>query len=157
MGQDGWQLDSQGDAIHRTELLASRQAAEDAERSIMRIADDLNHHPHISHGDLVFAPTMQGPSFDCQMMTITSTTHYPRGLSSSDTKLAQAINEVLSDIRTIDSGELPVVATSQRTISGDSEFLRIQQKHLDKHRDEINRAVRSKGKPSTGSGDLSPS
>ena len=85
-----WELDPLGDAIHRHVALSSPQECDKLEKSIMEGAETMNHHPHIArvrdHDD---KPTC---------LTITCTTHSPRGLSSRDTKLATKINELLAGV-----------------------------------------------------------
>ncbi|KIY00899.1 uncharacterized protein Z520_03565 [Fonsecaea multimorphosa CBS 102226] len=76
-----WQLDALGDAIHRHTAHPSAGECEYVEKLIMNVAENMNHHPHITRGD--------------KYMTITCTTHRPRGLSVRDTRLAHEINDVL--------------------------------------------------------------
>ncbi|KAK7900749.1 hypothetical protein LTR67_003033 [Exophiala xenobiotica] len=85
-----WQLDPLGDAIHRHVALTSPEECDKIEKLIMEEAETINHHPHIArvreHDD---KPTC---------LTITCTTHSPRGLSGRDTRLATKINELLAGV-----------------------------------------------------------
>ena len=80
-----WELDTEGDAIHRHIALSSPGECERVLQRIMAVADEVNHHPHIA----------QGKEGEESCMTITCTTHSPRGLSVRDTRLAKTINKVL--------------------------------------------------------------
>lgn len=93
-GTSHWVLDPLGDAIHRHLALTSPEERDRVEKAIMEEADKMNHHPHIARvgeGD-----NGQGQLNNC--LTVTCTTHSPRGLSVRDTRLAAKINEVLSEI-----------------------------------------------------------
>lgn len=82
-----WDLDEEGDAIHRHFAFASTEALEDAIQLIMHAAKELNHDPHIARGQVEHVP-------NC--VTLTCTTHQPRGLSGRDLKLAARINAILN-------------------------------------------------------------
>ncbi|KAK5467814.1 hypothetical protein LTS15_000787 [Exophiala xenobiotica] len=86
-----WELDPLGDAIHRHVALTSPEECDKIEKLIMQEAETINHHPHIArvheHDD---KPTC---------LTITCTTHSPRGLSGRDTRLATKINELLAGVK----------------------------------------------------------
>jgi pterin-4a-carbinolamine dehydratase len=84
-----WQLDPKGDAIHR-HLAMPLKDLTTVTTLIDWTAEQMNHHPHIS---------IKEPSRDQQnyFMTITCTTHSPRGLSLKDIALAKKINQVLLD------------------------------------------------------------
>ncbi|KIX02760.1 uncharacterized protein Z518_08702 [Rhinocladiella mackenziei CBS 650.93] len=83
-----WELDPLGDAIHRHLALSSAEECDRVIQLIMDEADKLNHHPHIARGSW-----NQDPD-NC--ITVTCTTHSPRGLSARDTRLAMRINELLA-------------------------------------------------------------
>lgn len=82
-----WELDPQGDAIHRHFAFDSEQALENAVEQIMQAADDMNHHPHVARGG--------GSSMgNLHWITVTCTTHQPTGLSGKDARLAAKIDEI---------------------------------------------------------------
>ncbi|EXJ66942.1 uncharacterized protein A1O5_10137 [Cladophialophora psammophila CBS 110553] len=85
-GTPQWQLDPLGDAIHRHTAHPSARECEQVEELIMSEAERMNHHPHITRG------TIDGEN---KYMTITCTSHSPRGLSIRDTRLANKINATL--------------------------------------------------------------
>lgn len=89
-GTPQWELDPQGDAIHRHIAFSAPEECAMAIQQITIAAEELNHHPHIAHD-------REGKE-NC--ITITCTTHQPRGLSGKDTRLARKINEVLGRIQT---------------------------------------------------------
>ena len=80
-----WELDSLGDAIHRHIAVSSPDESESVVQLIMVESEKLNHHPHIARSDS-----------EGSCMTITCTTHSPRGLSVRDTRLAMKIDEILA-------------------------------------------------------------
>ncbi|OCT51276.1 hypothetical protein CLCR_09067 [Cladophialophora carrionii] len=88
-----WYLDPEGDAIHRHTAHPSATELNIIEELIMRRADEMGHHPHISRGKVEEGADMY--------MTITCTTHSPRGLSVRDMKLARKINEILAEFNTV--------------------------------------------------------
>lgn len=81
-----WELDPQGDAIHRHVALSSSDECDKVVQRIMAEAEEMNHHPHIARED-------GGASF-----TVTCTTHSPRGLSVRDTRLAKKVDELLAGL-----------------------------------------------------------
>ncbi|OAP60311.1 hypothetical protein AYL99_05313 [Fonsecaea erecta] len=85
-GTTQWHLDALGDAIHRHTAHPSAKEREEAEKLIMAEAEEMNHHPHIARGEF---------GGEDKYMTITCTTHSPRGLSVRDTRLAHKINAIL--------------------------------------------------------------
>jgi len=99
-----WQLDPQhGDAIHRHFAFGCKDKREDAVGRIMRLADEMKHHPHVARGqwrcpaDLgAKAKAKNGDdepiTWSCLTLTVTCTTHSPRGLSGKDARLAAAID-----------------------------------------------------------------
>ncbi|OAL38270.1 hypothetical protein AYO20_02329 [Fonsecaea nubica] len=87
-GTTQWQLDALGDAIHRHTAHPSVGECDEAERLIMVEAEKMNHHPHISRGNF---------GGENRYMTITCTTHSPRGLSVRDTRLAHKIDAILDE------------------------------------------------------------
>ncbi|EXJ58295.1 hypothetical protein A1O7_05720 [Cladophialophora yegresii CBS 114405] len=93
-----WHLDSEGDAIHRHTALPSTTELNVIQDLIMRRADEMGHHPHISRGTI----EEEADTY----MTITCTTHSPRGLSVRDMRLAQKINEVLTGFDTLTPSNL---------------------------------------------------
>ncbi|KIW66799.1 hypothetical protein PV04_06093 [Phialophora macrospora] len=92
-GMMEWYLDPEGDTIHRHIALPSAGELNTIEELILRRADEMDHHPHINRGKVEDRADM--------CMTITCTTHSPRGLSVRDMKLAQKINEILADFDTL--------------------------------------------------------
>lgn len=88
-----WELDPLGDAIHRHIALASPEEGEKVEQLIMAEAEAINHHPHLVRGS--------GNTNEESCMTITCTTHSPRGLSARDTRLAMKINELLASFNVV--------------------------------------------------------
>ncbi|EXJ92808.1 hypothetical protein A1O3_01362 [Capronia epimyces CBS 606.96] len=89
-----WDLDPQGDAIHRHVALSSPGECDKLVQRIIAVADEMNHHPHIAREE--------GGS----CLTITCTTHRPRGLSVRDTRLATRVNELLAGIRVTQPAQL---------------------------------------------------
>lgn len=81
-GTPRWELDPLGDAIHRHAALRSPEDCEEVVELVLKEADQMNHHPHIAR--------------EANCVTITCTTHNPRGLSARDTRLATKIDEVLA-------------------------------------------------------------
>ncbi|KEF59354.1 uncharacterized protein A1O9_04198, partial [Exophiala aquamarina CBS 119918] len=91
----GWQLDPQhGDAIHRHFAFESKAKREEAIERIMRVADEMKHHPHIARGEWNAAspPQQDSRPWSCFPLTVTCTTHQPRGLSGKDARLAAAVD-----------------------------------------------------------------
>ncbi|ETI22730.1 hypothetical protein G647_06806 [Cladophialophora carrionii CBS 160.54] len=125
-----WHLDSEGDAIHRHTAHPSATEKSVIEELIMRRADEMGHHPHISRGEVEDAGDMY--------MTITCTTHSPRGLSVRDMKLAQKINDILAEFNTVTPWNLD----SSRDV--DDEKLRIaalRERMIAANRAKINEAL----------------
>ena len=91
-GSSRWILDEAGDAIHRHLALASDQEASEIESRIMSKADEMNHHPHVIKEALINATC-----FGLNHMTITCTTHSPKGLSMRDVRLATAVDEIVAE------------------------------------------------------------
>ena len=79
-----WLLDEQGDAIHRHLAFHDESEAERFQSLLWAAADEVNHHPHIT-GTL--------------NMTVTCTTHNPRGLSMRDVRLAQKVDELAHEYK----------------------------------------------------------
>ena len=86
-GTAQWELDSLGDAIHRHISVSSPEEGEKIIQLIMAESEKLNHHPHIARSDS-----------EGSCMTITCTTHSPRGLSVRDTRLAKRIDDILAEV-----------------------------------------------------------
>jgi pterin-4a-carbinolamine dehydratase len=84
-----WQLDPKGDAIHRHLAMPLKELTA-VNTLIDWTAEQMNHHPHIS----IKEPTRDQQNY---FMTVTCTTHSPRGLSLKDITLAKKINQVLLD------------------------------------------------------------
>ncbi|KIW17117.1 hypothetical protein PV08_04308 [Exophiala spinifera] len=91
-GAARWILDPLGDAIHRHLALSSAEECDRVERAIMEEADKMNHHPHIARVSDDNSQHLK----NC--LTVTCTTHSPRGLSIRDTRLAAKIDELLTDV-----------------------------------------------------------
>jgi pterin-4a-carbinolamine dehydratase len=87
-----WELDPQGDAIHRHFVFSSKQALENAVEQIMQAADDMKHHPHVARGGGDGGGHSSMGNLHC--VTITCTTHQPTGLSGKDARLAAKIDEI---------------------------------------------------------------
>lgn len=121
-----WQLDPQGDAIHRHFLFPSEQAREHAVELIMRAADDMKHHPHVARGG------GEGRSPCC--LTVTCTTHQPTGLSGKDARLAAKISELLLTTTTARDEHWSI----QRILEEQAKLVRI-------NRDAITQALESCG------------
>lgn len=119
-GTSHWILDPLGDAIHRHLALTSPEDCDRVEKAIMEEADKMNHHPHIAR-----VSDNDQQTIDC--LTVTCTTHSPRGLSVRDTRLAARIDELLTGIevtRPIEgskpgqcSGHIPEHVTVKRDAS----------------------------------------
>jgi pterin-4a-carbinolamine dehydratase len=123
---DGWFLDEHGDAIHRHLLYESHELAH-VEARISTAADSLKHHPHVSKQQM---KTLMSNTL--WLVTVTCTTHQPRGLSVRDIKLAKAITK-----------DLVLELGPQHTWRPPSDFENrgIMRAHLEKHRSEIECAV----------------
>lgn len=90
-GTREWELDPQGDAIHRHTAHGSSNDLEAVRTMIKSAAEKMNHDPHITQG------SVKDGGGNC--LTITCTTHSPRGLSVRDTRLAKEINKILEVFR----------------------------------------------------------
>ena len=99
----------------------------------MRRAEEMGHHPHI----------IRGKAEDGQekFMTITCTTHSPRGLSVRDTNLARKINEILSDFETTTAMDL----AGRDLDEGRQEIAALREHMVELNRDSINGALASYG------------
>jgi len=84
-----WELDPEGDAIHRHIASSSAEEVDGVIEAVMAEAETMNHHPHI-------ARTGEDGTPGGNCVTITCTTHSPRGLSARDTRLATKIDELLA-------------------------------------------------------------
>lgn len=104
-----WELDPLGDAIHRHVALSSPEERERLEQAIMAAAEELNHHPHLARGNGGEREEYGG------YITITCTTHSPRGLSARDTRLAMRINELLAGLEVTKPVE-PTTAQGQESV-----------------------------------------
>lgn len=129
-GAGEWYLDPEGDAIHRHIVLASAEELDSVQTLIMQRADELGHHPHITCG--------KNEDSEDMLMTITCTTHSPRGLSVRDTRLARAINEVLCDFR---STTVPSPDASQDLDGLRSRIVAQREYMIAINRAEINKAL----------------
>jgi len=100
-GTKVWSIDGpfRGDAIHRHLALSSPAECSQVKSLIMTEADAMNHHPHISERSLDHDP------HGLWLMTITCTTHRPRGLSMRDVRLASKINEILEPFKVLNVWE----------------------------------------------------
>ena len=94
-GTPEWHLDPQGDAIHRHTAHMWTGECELVRKLIADVASSMNHHPHITQGRF-------GDGQD-KYMTITCTTHSPRGLTIRDTRLAEKINDILEGTEALQS------------------------------------------------------
>jgi pterin-4a-carbinolamine dehydratase len=83
-----WQLDPEGDAIHKHLAFGQANDLRDLEAVIRIMAKSLNHDPHITFR----AVENDGGN---HFVTVTCTTHSPRGLSVRDIRLAKEINGYL--------------------------------------------------------------
>ncbi|KAK4942307.1 hypothetical protein LTR10_017914 [Elasticomyces elasticus] len=126
-----WELDPLGDAIHRHAAVSSYNECEEIERLIMAEAEEMKHHPHIAR-----LQDRDGPIY----MTITCTTHSPRGLSGPDVRLAAKINEVLMNFRTT----APVNTDDQEHPSRD-EIMELRRRTIDDNRQKILEALKDCG------------
>jgi pterin-4a-carbinolamine dehydratase len=94
-----WFLDPEGDAIHRHVAANSANECDEIERLIGNKADIDQHHPHITRGD--------PDRGDSRCMTVTCTTHNPRGLGIRDLRLALAINAILDKFNLVYTPDWP--------------------------------------------------
>lgn len=102
-GSATWQLDPpEGASITRHFAFRCQQDRDRAAQLIQAVSDELNHHPHVARG-----ATPEHPF----CMTITCTTHQPRGLSVRDARLATKIDKCLADLEM--HGLLETTATSR--------------------------------------------
>ncbi|KIV86001.1 hypothetical protein PV11_01645 [Exophiala sideris] len=130
-GSVEWELDASGDAIHRHAAVSSYNECEEIERLIMAEAEEMKHHPHIAR-----LQDRDGPIY----MTITCTTHSPRGLSGRDVRLAAKINEVLMNFRTT----APVNTDDQEHPSRD-EIMELRRRTIGDNRQKILEALKDCG------------
>jgi len=130
-GSVEWELDPLGDAIHRHAAVSSYNECEEIERLIMMEAEEIKHHPHVAR-----IQDRDGPIY----MTITCTTHSPRGLSGRDVRLAAKINEVLSNFRTT----APLNADGQEHPT-QNQIMELRRRAIDDNRQKILEALESCG------------
>jgi len=102
-----WELDSLGDAIHRHVALRSPEECDEVVELILSEAEKMGHHPHIARvGE-------GGDEAGGSCMTVTCTTHSPRGLSARDTRLAARVNEVLAGYEPTQPVDAPKASEDQ--------------------------------------------
>ncbi|KAI1618139.1 hypothetical protein EDD37DRAFT_256982 [Exophiala viscosa] len=130
-GTVDWELDPLGDAIHRHAAVSSYNECDEIERLIMARAEEMGHHPHIAR-----LQDRDGPIY----MTITCTTHSPRGLSGRDVRLAAKINEVLSNFRTT----APLNADVQDHPTQE-QIMELRRRAIEDNREKISEALESCG------------
>ncbi|RVX74532.1 hypothetical protein B0A52_01658 [Exophiala mesophila] len=86
-----WQLDfPEGASITRHFEFKSQQDRDRAVQLVKTVSDEMDHHPHVALGATSDHPFC---------MTITCTTHQPRGLSVRDTRLAARIDRSLDHLK----------------------------------------------------------
>ena len=110
-----WIIDPRGDAIHRHLSFATQDQAKLFRNELMKIADAMNHHPHVTGHDHI---------------TVTSTTHNPQGLCMRDIKLARAIDELAMGFE-----------DCEIQIMNSSELHSLRRKHRQVAREEIEKAL----------------
>jgi pterin-4a-carbinolamine dehydratase len=126
-----WYLDTKGDAIYATRF-STRSKVQEAIKQTEELANTRKHHPHISRATVDITSTLEEPR---EMITITCSTHQPRGLGKRDILLARGIDEIfcvlgINDIDWTTSGdEIAPEAWSQ------------VERHLLEHREAIDCAV----------------
>lgn len=114
----GFALESSCDAISRCHVLSRKGKVVSMINDILRVADELDHHPTI---------TVSGGIGASWLLCITCMTHRPPGLSVKDPRLARKINEILSD---------PCTAT-QEAPSPNTEFIKVHAASVFKAKDSI--------------------
>lgn len=131
-GTREWELDAQGDAIHRHTAHASADDLQAVKTMIKSSAEKMNHDPHITEGS-----AKEGGA---NYMTITCTTHSPRGLSVRDTRLAREINQILEGFRHLEPVEIEpgqdLEAVRQRIATQQEQMIAL-------NREKINEALGS--------------
>jgi pterin-4a-carbinolamine dehydratase len=133
-GTAEWCIDPEGDAIHRHIAHTSTTECDAIDAEIMHAADGLNHHPHITRG--------RSDNGEYTLMTITCTTHSPRGLSVRDLRLAEMINEILAKFKTV----APWNADTDRDPDADDQTIAAKREHLvSLNRHKINEALEQCG------------
>lgn len=130
-GTAEWELDPLGDAINRHVAVSSLEEFEELERSIMAEAEEMKHHPHIAR-----LQDHNGPIY----LTITCTTHSPRGLSGKDVRLAAKVNEVLAQFQ----NAVPLKADSDQDMR-QNQILEQRNRGIDANRQKITEALESCG------------
>ncbi len=133
-GTTEWHLDPEGDAIHRHTAHARAGELDLIENMIMSRADEMDHHPHITRG--------KSEGGHQEYMTITCTTHSPRGLSVRDTNLAKEINAMLSNFETATA---PDPGVFQHPDEGNQKIKALREQAIAMNRDKINIALESCG------------
>jgi pterin-4a-carbinolamine dehydratase len=140
----GWYLDQQGDAIHY-HFTQRTEGLDQVEQTISNMADGLKHHPHVfkqrvsngasgpgTHSSEAGSSDQVSSSKDVDdvwLVTVTCTTHQPRGLSVRDVRLARALTKALP-------------ASAEQLTWEPTESIRdIMHAHVGKHRSEIECAV----------------
>jgi pterin-4a-carbinolamine dehydratase len=133
-GSVEWYLDAEGDAIHRHIALPSAGELDTIEELILRRADEMDHHPHISRGKVEGGADTY--------MTITCTTHSPRGLSVRDSRLALKITEILADFNTV----TPSTLDTRRDLEGEQlRIAALRERMVAANRVKINKALENCG------------
>ena len=125
-GSSKWTLDEAGDAIHLHLAIPSEKEGNEIESRIMTKADEMNHHPHI----VKEAVTMVDGS-NLQHVTVTCTTHRPKGLSMRHARLAKAVDEIVAKYNSLAQYPIDDRAKSLELLTGH------KRSHLIKIRDEI--------------------
>lgn len=99
----------------------------------MRVADEMNHHPHVASGELDITPLPSDESSNWRyaLLTVTCTTHQPRGLSGKDARLAARIDDLaLTDDRALDIINLREVPVEQVEVKDVVRRIREEQARL---------------------------
>jgi pterin-4a-carbinolamine dehydratase len=89
VGSKGWSLALKGDTIMRFFALDTEADAARFVDSVLKVADEMNHHPEIA--------TIADPIHDISSLryvAISCSTHRPPGLSMRDVRLARKIDEL---------------------------------------------------------------
>ncbi|KAJ9606541.1 hypothetical protein H2200_008549 [Cladophialophora chaetospira] len=133
-GAGEWLLDPEGDAIHRHTAHAWAGELDIIEKLIIQRADQIHHHPHITRGRV--------EDGEYTLMTITCTTHSPRGLSNRDMRLARIIKRILSDFNTTTA---PILDDWQTWEEDQLKITAQRERMIAINREKINKALENCG------------
>jgi pterin-4a-carbinolamine dehydratase len=134
-----WWLVPEGDAIQAVRYFTNNDAST-AKSQIMKFADEIGHHPHISYEAIPILPKSLRikslKSSGCQVMVISCTSHKPRGLGKKDIMLARGIDDILTKFSVREHTSL-----HHKPAPGEAPVVDILPGHMDRHRNEIDAAV----------------